>query len=112
MKSIPDSANILSWADTIPPTTVSLWPRRASREIAGWASSSTPIAAARRAVSRDRADPTSALVGMQATLMQVPPILSRFTMATDQPALARSIAKDLPALPPPTTRSQTSSVSR
>ena len=49
------------------------------------------------------------LVGMQATLMQVPPTLSRSTMTTLSPALARSIARDLPALPPPTTRRSTSS---
>ena len=111
MKSMPDSANIFSWADTIPPTTDSLCRRRASREIAAVPSSSTPILAAFRATSRVRADPTSALVGMQATLMQVPPILSRSTMTTGQPALARSIARDFPALPPPTTRSCTSSTS-
>ena len=46
---------------------------------------------------------------MQATLMQVPPTLSRSTMTTLSPALARSIARDLPALPPPTTSRSTSS---
>ena len=49
------------------------------------------------------------LVGMQATLMQVPPTLSRSTMTTLSPALARSMARDLPALPPPTTSRSTSS---
>ena len=47
---------------------------------------------------------------MQATLMQVPPTLSRSTMTTLSPALARSIARDLPAFPPPTTRRSTSSI--
>ena len=46
---------------------------------------------------------------MQATLMQVPPTLSRSTMMTLSPALARSIARDLPAFPPPTTSRSTSS---
>jgi hypothetical protein len=77
----------------------------------GSESISTPIRAAWRAARRVRAEPTSAFVGMQATLMQVPPILSRSTMRTFQPAFARSIASDLPALPPPITNRSTSSSS-
>jgi hypothetical protein len=48
-------------------------------------------------ISIVRALATIAFVGMHTTFMQVPPILSRSTMATFQPALARSIAGDFPA---------------
>ena len=89
------------------------WRRTRSRRTRRRGSTGTPGACRAPGSSpRARADSTSALVGMQATLMQLPPILSRSTMATDQPASARSIARDLPALPPPTTRSRTSSMSR
>ena len=44
-----------------------------------------------------------AFVGMQAMLMQDPPIMPASTMATRLPAAAWSIASVLPALPPPKT---------
>ena len=70
----------------------------------------TPKASSLRASARRRAEFTRAFVGMQATLMQVPPTKRRSTIATRQPAFARSIASDLPALPPPTTSRSTSSI--
>ena len=69
-----------------------------------------PKASSVRASLRRRAELTNDFVGIHATLMQVPPTKRRSTMATFQPAFARSIARDLPALPPPTTSRSTVSI--
>ena len=110
MKSRPGAANIFSCAPTIAPTMPSLWARSLARSTCAPSVPTMPNASSVRASLRRRAELTSDFVGMHATLMQVPPTKRRSTMATFQPAFARSIARDFPALPPPTTSRSTVSI--
>ena len=111
MKSRPGAANIFSCAPTMAPTMPSLWARSLPRSTRAPCVPTTPKASSVRASLRRRAEFTSDFVGMHATLMHVPPTNWRSTMATFQPAFARSIARDFPALPPPTTSRSTVSIS-
>ena len=111
MKSRPGAANIFSCAPTMAPTMPSLWARSLARSTRAPSVPTIPNASSERASLRRRAELTSDFVGIHATLMQVPPTNWRSTMATFQPAFARSIARDFPALPPPTTSRSTFSIS-
>ena len=94
----------------MPPTTPSLCARKAFRLIFAPSVPSTPNVASLRVSAIRRAEATNDLVGMHATLMHVPPTYWRSTMATSQPFLACAMAKDFPALPPPTTSKSTCSM--
>ena len=97
MKRSPsDPCRLLQLRSTIPDTTARLWastPARSVFQSPTW----TPNWAA-----RDVRSATLAFVGMQPTLMHVPPIMPRSISATRWPARARSEARVLPAFPPPT----------
>lgn len=99
---IPERSKFVWLRPTISATTA----RFRSRTPIGSAPSNAsrmPNSAARRASSATLADLTSVLVGMQATLMQVPPIIPFSTMTTGWPADAIFAARVLPPFPPPTT---------
>ena len=101
--------NIVRWALTMPPTTRRLRSTTPERS-AGADVSLTPKSLARPAISTSLALATMVLVGMHATLMQVPPIWPFSIRATRCPALASAMASDFPPFPPPSTTSSYCSV--
>ncbi len=98
-------------APSTPPRIFAAMPMARSR-IAGQSTPTSPSAMPQSAASRSRAtssdEASSALVGMQPRLTQVPPSRSRSTRMTLAPSWAARSAATSPAGPPPSTRTRAS----